>query len=70
VESSAIVAVSGTNPQYEVNDRYKKCGIICADAKCRYIPTRSEIRELKSQGVRGGGHCYACKGDVIVDDGR
>jgi hypothetical protein len=54
----------------EVNDRYKKCGIICADAKCRYIPTRSEIRELKSQGVRGGGHCYACKGDVIVDDGR
>ena len=46
--------------------RYKKCGIICADNKCRYIPTRSEIRELKNLGVRGGGRCYACGGDVIV----
>ena len=44
--------------------RYKKCGIICADAKCRYIPTRSQIRELK--GGRGCGQCYACQGDVIV----
>lgn len=46
--------------------RYKKCGIICADKKCRYIPTRSEIHELKRQGVRGRGRCYACRGDVII----
>ena len=45
--------------------RYKKCGIICADVKCRYIPTRSELRELRSQGIRDGGQCYVCKGDVI-----
>ena len=45
--------------------RYKKCGIICADVKCRYIPTRSELRELRSQGIRDGGRCYVCKGDVI-----
>lgn len=47
-------------------NRYKKCGIICADNKCRYVPTRSEINELKNKGVRGGEQCYACQGDVIV----
>ena len=48
-----------------VDDRYKKCGIICADVKCRYIPTRGEIREMKGRDVREG-RCYACQGTVLV----
>ena len=48
------------------NGRYKKCGIICADKKCRYIPTRTEIGELKVKGIRGGRQCYVCHGEVIV----
>jgi hypothetical protein len=47
------------------NGRYKKCGIVCADVKCRYIPTRSEIRELKAQGMAEA-RCYACQGKVLV----
>ena len=67
--SSVTVAVSGT-PSFQTatNQRYKKCGIICADIKCRYIPTRSEIRELLGKGVRAG-ICYACRGKVISHQG-
>ena len=52
---------------HDISDdgRYKKCGIICADVGCRYIPTRSEIREMKHQGGRAG-QCYACKSDIVT----
>jgi hypothetical protein len=64
VESSAIVVDSGKqSPDITSKSRYKKCGIICADVKCRYIPTRSEIRELQGRGHR---QCYTCQGNVIV----
>ena len=46
--------------------RYKKCGIICADRTCRYIPTRSEIRKLKTTNGRDAGRCYSCKGKILL----
>ena len=48
-----------------INIRYKKCGIICANVKCRYIPTRGEIREMKARKSHNK-NCYTCQGHVLL----
>ena len=52
-----------TEPRPRVNSRYGKCGIICTNQKCRYVPTKGNIR------TSGRKYCHYCKGkEIIVDE--